>query len=137
MNRRSFIGGLGSSIFALAGSAPFAQQPPSPKQSALPAPVTMTAQQDHQRTMELLKITSLRRGADGRNADAPNAANYDESKANPYPNLPDPLVLKNGKKVTSAKMWWKRAARGDHGGFRQRNLWPGPQTDTQSEVGSS
>ena len=32
--------------------------------------------------------------------------NYDESKANPYPNLPDPLALKNGKKVTSAKMWW-------------------------------
>ncbi len=32
----------------------------------------------------------------------PNAANYDESKANPYPNLPDPLVLKNGKKVTTA-----------------------------------
>jgi hypothetical protein len=73
---------------------------------SLPPPVTMTAQQDHQRMMELLKITSLRRGADGRNPDAPNAANYDESKANPYPSLPDPLVLKNGKKVTSAKMWW-------------------------------
>ena len=39
---------------------------------------------------------------------APNAANYDESKANPYPNLPDPLVLKNGKKVTTAEMWWKQ-----------------------------
>ena len=30
--------------------------------------------------MNLLNITSLRRGADGRNPDAPNAANYDESK---------------------------------------------------------
>ncbi|MEP6913324.1 MAG: acetylxylan esterase, partial [bacterium] len=38
----------------------------------------------------------------------PNAANYDESKANPYPNLPDALRLKNGKKVTSAKMWWNQ-----------------------------
>ena len=56
--------------------------------------------------MELLKITSLRPGADGRNADAPNAANYDEAKANPYPKLPDPLVLKNGKRVTTAKAWW-------------------------------
>lgn len=56
--------------------------------------------------MDLLHITSLRRGADGRNTEAPNAANYDESKANPYPHLPDPLVLKNGKKVTTAKMWW-------------------------------
>ena len=32
----------------------------------------------------------------------------DESKANPYPNLPDPLVLKNGKKVKTAKVWWQQ-----------------------------
>lgn len=75
---------------------------------ALPAPVVMTTQQDHQRTMELLKITALRRGADGRNPDAPNAANYDESKANPYPKLPALMVLKNGKPVTTAKIWWNQ-----------------------------
>ena len=57
--------------------------------------------------MEQLHITSLRGGADGNNPDAPNYANYDESKANPYPDLPDPLTLKDGKKVTSAKVWWK------------------------------
>ncbi len=94
-----------TSLFALTGAAIFAQQPqtpPSPQQIAQPE----ATKQDHQRMMGLLNITSLRRGADGRNPDAPNAANYDESKANPYPNLPDPLVLKNGKKVTSAKMWW-------------------------------
>ena len=51
--------------------------------------------------MDLLHITSLRRGADGsNNTQAPNYANYDESKANPYPKLPDPLVMNNGKKVT-------------------------------------
>jgi hypothetical protein len=71
-----------------------------------PAPVQLTVQEDQKRLMDLLHITSLRRGADGRNTDAPNAANYDESKANPYPGLPDPLVLKNGKKVKTAKMWW-------------------------------
>jgi hypothetical protein len=65
----------------------------------------MTAEQDHQRLMDLLHISSLRPGANGNNPQAPNAANYDESKANPYPNLPDPLVLKNGKKVTTAKVW--------------------------------
>jgi len=64
--------------------------------------------QDHQRMMELLKITSLRPGADGRNTAAPNAANYDEAKANPYPKLPDPLVLKNGQRVTTAKGWWTK-----------------------------
>lgn len=83
------------------GAGPFARQ----DASALPPPVVLTAQQDHRRLMDLLHITSLRPGA-GSNPQAPNAANYDESKANPYPHLPDPLVLKNGKKVTSAKMWW-------------------------------
>src|SRR5712692_5464071 len=76
--------------------------------STLPPPVEMTAQQDHQRIMDLLHIASLRQGADGRNPQAPNAANYDESKANPYPDLPNPLVLKNGKKVKTAKDWWAK-----------------------------
>ena len=81
-----------------------AQQPlvqPTAQQLAQQA-----TQQDHQRMMQLLKITSLRPGADGRNPEAPNAANYDEAKANPYPKLPDPLVLKNGKRVATAKVWW-------------------------------
>jgi hypothetical protein len=68
----------------------------------------MTAEQDHQRIMNLLHITSLRPGANGSNANAPNAANYDEAKANPYPSLPDPLVLKNGKAVKDAKTWWNK-----------------------------
>jgi hypothetical protein len=76
--------------------------------STLPAPVQLTAKEDHQRIMELLKITSLRKGADPRDPKAPNAVNYDESKANPYPNLPDPLVMKSGQKVTTAEMWWKQ-----------------------------
>lgn len=70
--------------------------------------VQLTAEQDHQRLMDLLNIKELRPGANGLDPKAPNAANYDEAKANPYPNLPDPLVLKNGQKVTSAEMWWKR-----------------------------
>jgi len=76
--------------------------------NSLPPPVQLTAQQDHQRMMELLQITSLRPGRNGMNPKAPNYANYDESKANPYPDLPDPLVLKNGQKVTTAEMWWNQ-----------------------------
>lgn len=34
-------------------------------------------------------------------------SNYDEAKAGGYP-LPDPLVLKNGQRVTSAAAWWDR-----------------------------
>jgi len=55
--------------------------------------------------MDQLKITTLRPGHNGTNKQDPTFANYDESKANPYPKLPDPLVMKNGKKVTSAAMW--------------------------------
>lgn len=83
----------------------------APAQDAKPAdpvPLQLTAQQDHKLMMEALKIESLRRGADGMNRNAPNAANYDESKANPYPDLPDPLTLKNGEKVTTPEQWWNK-----------------------------
>jgi hypothetical protein len=70
--------------------------------------VHLTSQEDLQRLMGLLHITELRRGANGRDPHAPNAANYDEAKANPYPDLPDPLVTKSGKKVTTASTWWKQ-----------------------------
>ena len=53
--------------------------------------------------MEQLGIKALRPGPSG-NESEPNHANYDESKANPYPDLPDPLTLKNGKKVTEANV---------------------------------
>jgi (4-O-methyl)-D-glucuronate---lignin esterase len=92
---------LGFILSALALVAPARGDDPPP-------PVQLTAQQDHKRLLELLNIQELRPGANGRDAKAPNAANYDEAKANPYPNLPDPLVLKNGQKVTTAEMWWKQ-----------------------------
>ena len=57
--------------------------------------------------MDQLGIKVLRPGPSGNEA-APNHANYDEAVANPYPKLPDPLTLKNGKKVTSADAWWKQ-----------------------------
>jgi hypothetical protein len=67
---------------------------------------TLTTEEDHHRTMELLGITSIRPGANGRDPQAANAANYDESKVKPIEKLPDPLILKNGKKVTKEKVWW-------------------------------
>ena len=71
-------------------------------------PVQLTAPEDRQRLMDLLHIGSLRNGANGSNPQAPNYANYDESKANPYPKLPDPLVMKDTQKVTTAAMWWNQ-----------------------------
>jgi hypothetical protein len=66
-----------------------------------------TAAEDHQNMMDQLGIKALRPGPSG-NESLPNHANYDESTANPYPNLPDVLTLKNGKKVTSAPVWWNQ-----------------------------
>ena len=77
--------------------------------AAEPAPpLELTAEQDHKLMMDELGLASIRRGANGRDPTAPDYANYDESKANPYPTLPDPLVLANGKPVKSAKDWWKK-----------------------------
>src|SRR5260370_10622316 len=66
-----------------------------------------TAAEDHQNMMEQLGIKALRPGPSG-NETAPNHANYDDSLANPYPNLPDVLTLKNGKKVTKPAQWWNQ-----------------------------
>ena len=76
-----------------------------PQTAVSPPPAELTAEQDHQRLLDLLHIASLRPGADSDPASA-RAANYDESKANPYPKLPDPLVLRNGKRVTTVEIWW-------------------------------
>jgi hypothetical protein len=59
--------------------------------------------EDRQQMMDQLHVASLRPGVNARVA---GSTNYDEAKANPYPDLPDPLKLKNGKRVTSARMWW-------------------------------
>jgi hypothetical protein len=65
----------------------------------------MTREEDHARTMKLLGLATMPRGAASASAET-----YDEAKANPYPKLPDPLVMKNGRKVTTPAMWRTRRA---------------------------
>jgi hypothetical protein len=72
------------------------------------AEIRKASSEDHKKMLALLNITSLRPGANGNDPAAANAANYDESKANPFPVLPDPLKLKNGKRVKTADDWWKK-----------------------------
>ena len=85
----------------------FAQTKVDSISDSLTAPDTLTAEQDHARLMKLLGIDSIRPGPSG-DPKAPNAANADESIANPYPDLPNPLILNNGQEVTTAEMWWKQ-----------------------------
>lgn len=87
---------------------------PATRLNAQPAPAMTTgstaaadekaidaaSEKDHQRMMDLLGIKALRPGEQ-------EDANWDLSKANPYPNLPDPLIEKSGKRVTTAAEWWK------------------------------
>jgi hypothetical protein len=68
-------------------------------------PATLTAEEDHARLMGMLGIEGLRPGRNGSDPASPNYANYDEAKSNPYPDLPDPLVMNDGRPVTSAEMW--------------------------------
>jgi hypothetical protein len=93
-----------------APAAPPAQTAP-PRPAFTPTPEMLAIQaatgKDHQRVMDELGIKQLRPGVDA-DPKSPQAANYDESKANVYPNLPDPLVLNNGKPVTTADAWWNQ-----------------------------
>jgi hypothetical protein len=74
--------------------------------SKYPKPVTFTSQEASVHMMQLLGIKKLRPGP-ASDASAPNAANYDEAKANPCAELPDPLLTNAGKKVTTPDLWWK------------------------------
>lgn len=72
-----------------------------------PPPMQFTTEQDHKNMMDQLGIKSVRPGPSG-NETAPNHANYDESVATPYPDLPDLLTLRNGKKVKTPEDWWTK-----------------------------
>ena len=76
--------------------------------NAAPAPLNWTTERDHRNMMEQLGITKLRPGRNGNANATNNVANYDQAKANPYPDWPDALTLKNGQKVTTPEMWWKQ-----------------------------
>lgn len=100
--RNPFLASAVVLVPLLLGVAGRAQNSAPP--AAAPPPAEMTAEQDHQKMMDLLHITRLRRGADG-DPKSSNAANADETKVGPY-TLPDPLLLKNGQRVTTASQWW-------------------------------
>ena len=68
--------------------------------------INKVTQTDYQQMLSQLGIdpADMRRGPSG-DPSAPNAANRFEEKVNKY-QLPDPLVLKNGRKITTSATWW-------------------------------
>lgn len=95
MSRRSIVWAIGVCAVAIGLSAQQAQTPQQQERQRL-------AQQDRQRIMDLLGITSIPPGAQSSNPDT-----YDESKAEPFPALPHPLSMNDGRRVRSADLWWK------------------------------
>ncbi len=114
--KRSIVWSIGLALVA-SGVSPIAQggqtaapqagqaaTPPAVAQPAAPpSPVQIANNAERQRIMNLLKISAIPPGAV-----SSSPATYNEAEANPYPNLPDPLLLKNGQKVTTAAVWRNR-----------------------------
>ncbi|MEK6261923.1 MAG: acetylxylan esterase [Planctomycetota bacterium] len=69
--------------------------------------VTFTTMEDHRNMLQQLGITKLRPGPSGNEA-APNHANFDEALANPFPNLPELLVCRDGTVVKTKEEWIAR-----------------------------
>lgn len=88
---------------ALRGQTP----PPNGNAAQAREELAKATKLDQENMMQQLGIKKLRPGPSG-NTGATNAANYDPAKANPYPELPDVLTLKNGQKITTADQWWKQ-----------------------------
>lgn len=98
-----------ASQFTAASASAAAARPArtlTPEQQQAQEALKNATQVDYEDMLGKLNITqaSLRKGPSGA------TANYDESKANPYPQLPDPLVFNNGDKVKTAADWNKRRA---------------------------
>lgn len=96
--------GISFFVFATGSRAQFRL---SPADSLRRDSINKLTQQDYRQMLLQLGISGTRPGPSG-NPSAPNAANIDETKASPYTSLPDPLIMKNGQKVTTAKMWWRQ-----------------------------
>jgi hypothetical protein len=98
-----------ASIASLTVVVATAATAPAQQSASVAAGKSWTAAEDHQQMMEQLGIKALRPGPSGNEQDA-NHANYDETKANPFPTLPDLLTLKDGRKVTTPALWERRRA---------------------------
>ena len=91
------------SLAAGGQQAPAAQPPTNQAAAQAPAPPTplqLANTAERLRIMKELKISAIPPGAV-----SSSPATYNEADANPYPDLPDPLLLKNGRKVTTAAAW--------------------------------
>ncbi len=107
LNYRSLFTGTLFASLALTASAQQAAPPrmPTPEERAA---ISAASASERSREVKTLGIAAMQPPATAYDIGKPGNANYDETKANPYPNLPALLVMKNGKKVTTPAQWSAR-----------------------------
>ena len=74
------------------------------------AAIAAASRAERDRELKLLGISETQPGATAYDIGKPGNANYDESKANPYPKLPDVLIMNDGTRVKTPEQWKKRRA---------------------------
>jgi len=94
----------GVSLIANAAAQTQPAQPAANDRAAIAA----ASEAERNRELKLLGITGMQPTATAYDIGKPGNANYDESKANPYPNLPDVLTMNDGTRVRTPAQWKKR-----------------------------
>jgi hypothetical protein len=94
-------------VVLLALSVVVPAQSQAPPSAADRAAIAAASSAERDRELKLLGITAMQPGATAYDIGKPGNANYDESKANPYP-IPDLLTMKDGTRITTAVQWQKR-----------------------------
>jgi hypothetical protein len=100
----------GASVALVATVVAQTPAPAAPPAAPDRAAITAASAAERNRELKLLGITAMQPPATAYDIGKPGNANYDESKANPYPKLPDVLTMNDGTKVTTPAQWKKRRA---------------------------
>src|SRR5271170_4341825 len=100
----------GVSLTLIAAAAAQTQTPAAPLAAPDRGAITAASAAERDRELKLLGITAMQPPATAYDIGKPGNANYDESKANPSPKLPDVLTMNDGTKVTTPQQWSKRRA---------------------------
>ena len=74
------------------------------------AAIAAASAAERDRELKLLGISAMQPGVTAYDIGKPGNANFDEALANPYPRLPDVLIMNDGKPVKTAAQWQKRRA---------------------------
>jgi hypothetical protein len=96
-------------IVPASAGAQAATPPVSPAVSEARAALARETAADYADMQRQLGITAMRPGPSG-TPSAPNAANNDEARANPFADIPDPMIFADGSRVRTARDWPRRRA---------------------------